>query len=162
MSYEEQTLAKLLKEAEEVKNFVVVNNYSGEKLIELANELKKRKPEIDKIYWLDGADILYYPSFDSIKLPLRFVIRGKDLRSSVDGLIFRQNVPVILVIQNFDRLQLDDQGKYINQICKKEAHDYHPHNYLHPESIVILELEDIANKPKFSYKVEVRVIKEQT
>lgn len=154
--YKETTKAQLLTEADRVKNFVLSQGYSKEQLIETANELKEKKEIITEIFWLDGADELYYPSFDSIKLKPRFVIIGKSIRAFTDGLIFPQDVPIILVFNNFNSLPPDEREKYIERICKKEDHDYYPHNYLHEESIVILGLGLNDDTPRISYKLEVR------
>jgi hypothetical protein len=157
--YAELTKDELLKEASWVKNFVIVKGYDESNLIELGTTLKENKEGITEIYWIDGGDSFNYPSFSSIRLKPRFLIRGKEIRSSTDGLIFPQNEPIILIIQNFNKLNDEDKEMFVGAICKKEEHDYYPHLYLHKESIVILSLGLDNPEPKISYKLEVRSIK---
>jgi hypothetical protein len=157
--YAELTKDELLREASLVKNFVIVKGYDENKVIELGTILKERKEGISEIYWIDGGDSFNYPSFSSIRLKPRFLIRDKQIRSSTDGLIFPQNEAIILIIQNFDKLKDEDKEMFIRAICKKEEHDYFPHLYLHEESIVILSLGADSPEPKISYKLEVRSIK---
>jgi hypothetical protein len=157
--YAEITNEDLFEEAEWVKNFVIAKGLESNQLIELATNLKNRKTVIVDIYWLDGADTINYPAFSSIRMKPRFVIKQNDIRAKTDGLIFPQTEPIILVIENFDRLEKEDQEKYIGAICKKEEHDYHPHLYLHEESIVIIGIPPTYEEPKISYKLEVRSIK---
>lgn len=157
--YTKLTKEELLQEAPQVKNFVLVKDYDKTNLIELATTLKEKKEAITKIYWIDGGDSLNYPSFSSIRLKPRFLVKGKQIVSSTDGLIFPQNEPIILVIQNFNKLNDEDKEKFVGTICKKEEQDYNPHLYLDKESIVILSLESDNLEPKISYKLEVRSIK---
>lgn len=157
--YKELTKEVLLEDAKEVRDFVVANGYTRDQLIDLAVSFKAENDEWKYIYWLDGADLLNYPSFDSIRLQPRFILKGKEMRSQTDGLIFTQTEPIILVIENFDRLGIEDQEKYIERICKKEDHDYNPHYYLHPKSVVILGIQNSFKMPKISYKLEVRLLK---
>ena len=152
------TEKELLEEAEVVKNFVVVKGFSTNQLINLAVNLKDKNNVLSDIYWLDGSDQLNHPSFEYIILAPRFVLVGKEMRSQIDGLIFPQAEPIILVIENFNHLATEDQEKYINRICKREEHDYHPNYYLNPNSIVILGISDSFVMPKISNKLDVRVL----
>jgi len=102
--YAELTKDELIKEASWVKNFVIVKGYDESNLIELGTILKENKEGITEIYWIDGGDSFNYPSFSSIRLKQSFLIKGKQIRSSTDGLIFPQNEPIILIIQNFNKL----------------------------------------------------------
>lgn len=142
--YTEITKEDLIEEAELVRDFVIVKGLQSNQLIELANNLKERKESIVEVYLLDAADTINYPSFSSIKMN--------------DGLIFPQSDPIILVIANFDKLQKEDQDKYLLAICKKEEHDYYPHHYLHEESIVIIGISSTSKEPKISFKLEVRSV----
>jgi hypothetical protein len=157
--YEKLTKEELLQEASWVKNFVLVKGYSEGDLIELGTSLKEKKEGITEIYWIDGGDSLNYPSFSSIRMKPRFLIKGKEIRSTTDGLIFPQSEPIILVIANFNKLMDEDKEKYVRAICKKEKIDYLPHLYLNEESIVILSLGEDNEEPKISNKLEVRSIK---
>jgi hypothetical protein len=156
--YAELTQEKLLQEASWVKNFVIVKGYDENNLIELGTKLKEQKEGVTKIYWINGGDSLNYPSFSSIRMNPRFVIKDKDIRSSTDGLIFPQHEPIILIIANFNKLKDEDKEIYVRTICKKEERDYHPHLYLHEESIVILDVDQDDQIPQISYKLEVRNI----
>ena len=157
--YTELTKEKLLQEASRVKNFILVKDYDESNLINLGTILKEKKEGITEIYWIDGADSLNYPSFSSIRMKPRFLVKGNQIVSSTDGLIFPQNEPIILIIHNFNTLNDEDKEKFVGTICKKEEHDYYPHLYLHEESIVILSLGKDDTEPKISYKLEVRSIK---
>jgi hypothetical protein len=152
------TEKELLEEAELVKNFVVLKGFSTNQLINLAINLKDKNNVLSDIYWLDGSDHLNYPSFESIILAPRFVLVGKEMRSQIDGLIFPQAEPIILVIENFHHLATEDQEEYINTICKREENDYHPHNYLDTDSIVILGISDSFEMPKINNKLDVRTL----
>lgn len=99
-----------------------------------------------------------YPSLKSIRKNPRFIIKGGKVFSETDGLIFPQSEPVILIMSNFYKLNDDDQRFYIEGICRKDPHDYYPHLYLHPESIVIIGIRAEEETPKFSYKFQVKKI----
>ena len=157
--YSELTKDELFKKASRVKNFVIVKGYDESNLIELGTTLKENKEGITEIYWIYGGDDSFHPSFSSIRLKPRFLIRDKQICPSTDGLIFPQNEPIILIIQNFNKLNDDDKEMFVGAICKKEEHDYYPHLYLHEESIVILSLGQDNPEPKISYKLQVRSIK---
>ena len=156
--YSEETIDELLEGAKRVTDFIFVKDFNRFQLIDLANGLKTKNTELKEIYWLDGSDSLNYPSFASIKLNPRIVIKGKEMRSKTDGLIFPQSEPIILVIENFDRLKKEDQEKYIERICRREDHDYYPHYYLHHKSVVIIGYKSSFEKPVMSYKFNVRVL----
>jgi hypothetical protein len=154
--YTEITKDELLEEADLVKNFIITKGLDTKQLIDIATSLKEKKEGIVEIYWLDGVDTINYPSFASIRMNPRFVIKGGDIKPKTDGLIFPQTEPIILIIANFNKLEKEDQEKYVGVICKKEEHDYYPHLYLHEDSIVILGLGASDIEPKISYKLEVR------
>jgi hypothetical protein len=154
--YTEITKDRLLEEAYMVKNFIITKGLDSRQLIEIATSLKDKKEGIVDIYYLDGADTINYPSFASIRMNPRFVIKGGGIRSKTDGLILPQSEPIILIIANFNKLEKEDQDKYVGAICKKEESDYYPHIYLHDESIVILGLGATDEEPRISYKLEVR------
>ena len=154
----ELTIEQLIEKGEEIKDFIITRDFTRNQLIELAVSLKTEASKFKNIYWLNGYDTLNYPSFASIKLNPRFIILGKEMRSQNDGLIFPQTEPIILVIENFDKLELEDQKKYVEQICRREPHDYNPHNYLHHESIVILGCQNTFKLPSISYKLQVSII----
>ena len=148
----------LLKKAHRVKNYIITTDFDESQLIDLANSLKERKDGLTKIYWIDGANDRNYPSTSYIKKNPRFVIMGGKLTTESDGLIFPQSEPIVLIIANFNKLKKEDQEFYLGAICKREEHDYYPHNYLHDESIIILDCKASEEEPSFSYKFQVRKI----
>lgn len=152
--FREGTIDELLQRAGRVKNFVVAKGYSYEQLITLAEQLKEKKKSVTAIYWLDGSDTLNDASFNSIRLRPRIVIARGQRRAKMEGLIFPQTEPIILVIANFSQLEQEDQNMYLNAICKKEAIDYHPHLYLHEDSIVLLGIDENALEPEPRQKVD--------
>ena len=157
--YSEITIDELFEEAEFVKNFIIVKDFERYKLIDLSNKLKDVNKVLEEVYWLDGNESFGSASFKSIKHPHTIVVKGKDLCSKSGGLIFPQTKPIILVIENFDKLETEDQKNYAEQICKREPTDYLPNNYLHEDSVVILSVPSSFAIPRFSYKVQLRVIK---
>ncbi len=124
----------------------------------MSENLKANKKNIEFIYVIDAADQQNYTSLKSIRKNPRFVIKDGKIWSQTDGLIFPQSEPIILIIANFYKLNEEDQKFYIGGICRKEDHDYSPHLYLHPESIVIIGISNEDEMPKFSYKFQVRKI----
>ena len=155
----EWTKDKLLEDADQVRNFVIVKGYDESNLIELGTALKEKKEGITQIFWIDGGDSINYPSFSSNILKPRWVIIRKKMYTATDGLIFPQNEPIILIIQNFNKLKDEDKEKYVGAICKKRDLDYTPHIYLHKESIVILSLGLNDPEPMISNYFQVRSIK---
>lgn len=156
--YAELTVDELLEESRNVRNFVVASGFSGQELIDLSERIKAQNKSIENSYIVDAADQRNYPSRISIRKNPRFIIKGGKVFSETDGLIFPQSEPIILIIDNFYKLNEDDQKYYKGGICRKEDHDYYPHLYLHPKSIVIIGIGVEDKTPNFSYKFQVRKI----
>ena len=107
--YTEMTKDELLNDANWAKNFIITKGLNKNQLIDIATLLKEKKDGIVEVYWLDGNDMINYPSFASIRINPRFVIKGGDIRSKTDGLIFPQTEPIILIIANFNKLEQKDK-----------------------------------------------------
>ncbi len=154
--YTEITKETLISHANIVKNFLIIKGFDEKQLIEISNILKDNKSVIEEIFWLNAADQFNYPSFDSLRIKPRIVIKGNELKAKTGELIFPQDKPIILVVNNFNSLEKEDQVKYLRALCKKEEGDYFPHLYLHEDSIVILGLGLNDEDPIISYKLDVR------
>ncbi|MCZ2479333.1 hypothetical protein [Aquirufa nivalisilvae] len=154
--YVELTKEELLEDAQSVKDFVIASGYSELQLIELSESLIKEKNYLNRIYILNGNSQSNYPSFNSIRLAPRFVIKGGQTYTDTSGLIFPQNEPIILIIENFDTLKEVDQSKYLETICQKEERVPHHNLSLHKDSIVVLGISSTAKIPEISYKLNVR------
>jgi len=154
--YKEITINKLFDEVSRVKGFIIAKGYDKKQLIDLGTMLKERKGGIVEINWLDGADSGNYPSFESLRMKPRFVLKDGEIRSKTVGLIFLQSEPIILIVENFNILSKEDQQKYVERLCKQEKHDYNTHYYLHEDSIVVLGIREQDEMPKISYKLQVR------
>ena len=134
------------------RGFLIAKNYSRNQLNDLALLLKKEKTELSEIIFLNDADSANAPLFDSLKKKNVVVSTGKEKWIDNDGLILPQDKPVILIIDNFDKLAYSVQQQYLNNICKKDKDDYYPKLYLHYDSVIILNVGTITDLPLISYK----------
>lgn len=154
----EYTISEALRKAHRLSGFLVVRDLGRAELIRFISEFKDKNGLVNEVFYIDGADLRNYPSFESIKLGVRYVIKGDSIYSNTEGLIFPQDTPIILVIDNFDQLREEDRIMYLGQICKREEIDYHPKNYLHERSVVILNVPERFGLLDVSYKLSVTYI----
>ena len=109
--YAEVTKEKLIHQVKRglVSDFIITTNLSGMELIALSTEIQNIQTNLKKIYWLNGANTgENYPSFKSYKLKPRARIYPGGIRWEPGGVIFPQDEPIILILENFDDLDVDD------------------------------------------------------
>jgi hypothetical protein len=118
-----------------LNEFLYVMDFPQDKLMELATYILSQSDKWHKIYWLQG-DLRgeYYPSFHYIRINPRLVLKDGKLYTETHGLIYPQDKPIILVIENFHSLEEHDQYAYSFLFRTDDAINLH----LHPESLVIV------------------------
>lgn len=165
--------------ARKARGFVTVRGKTQSDLIVLVNQIRTLRyeslinseslsilsPELRRlikdvamypVYWIDGnQDQDYYLPFRDLSTRRFHILRyysEKDGRPvQDDGYMLPQSVPVICVIENFNKLSIEDQKQYLF-LHKREDVDYWPRTYLHPDSIIVLSLDKDVDLPSFSYK----------
>lgn len=165
--------------ARHARGFVTVRGKSRSDLIVLVNQIRTLKYEtltkseslsslslnlrrlikdaaMYPVYWIDGNQdqSLYLPFRDLSTRRfhiLRYHNEEDDQPVQDDGYILPQSIPIICVIENFNKLTLEDQQQYLS-LQRQEEFDYWPRHYLHADSIIILSLDKDVDLPSFSYK----------
>ncbi len=122
-----------------LNEFLLVRGYNQNQLIDLADWIYSQTAHWSEIYWLQGSMAGdYYPSFESIRIKSSLILRNKEFKAKSGGLIFPQDKPIILVIEDFNLLNANDQYAYSTIFSREgiEIIDV----YLHPNSLVIVSI----------------------
>lgn len=111
---------------------IMAKDFNTINLVELSQYLKNKSAiPIAEIYFLDCIN---YPTFDSIKLKPKIMVKNNELRKSEGGLIFTEKEPVLMVIEAFHLLDVRDQMAFSGLITRRSSQNFH----LHPDSVLIL------------------------
>jgi hypothetical protein len=113
--------------------FVLALDYNAKQLKQLADEFKKKQPNHNEIVWLKGTESKSL--FQSIQNTPKVEIINNQPRTVHSGLKITQDKPIILVIEDFDKLQTANDQYNISKILSKE--ESFPFN-IYPNSIVII------------------------
>lgn len=118
--------------------FILAQDYNSDALKELSKEILDHSNEHDDVVQLTSTD--NESLFQSIRQKPRIEIINDEPRTVTSGLTIPQDKPIILVIENFGRLQTRNDQYNFSKILNREENETLK-TFIHPKSIVIVSVE---------------------
>jgi len=115
--------------------YILAQDYDSNALKELAKEILDHSNEHDEVVHLYSTD--NESLFKSIRQKPRIEIINNEPRTVWSGLTIPQDKPIILVIENFDRLQTLNDQYSLSKILNRKENELEK-TFINPKSIVIV------------------------
>ena len=116
-------------------SYILAQDYDSNALKELAKEILYHSNEHDEVVHLYSKD--NESLFQSIRQKPRIEIINNKPRTVTSGLTIPQDKPIILVIDNFDRLQTRNDQYNLSMILNREENETFK-TFINPKSIIIM------------------------